>query len=207
MWVHTEGKEVQKNLDVTLRLHKAAHDAEDGVETIVLGDEGGDDCVVWPFVWSEEIRMCLWGKGKAAAPVLEDEASVRGDNAGAEAAEEGAVGVLVMVVKKEEREGGLDEAAAVAVGVGNREVDGVAGAKGGSAVVEGGIGGRSIKGGGARGEVVLVGGVLVVRVILCDLGGGGKGALCPGALRWGRLRRRGRKSTSGRRKRRCGETR
>lgn len=71
----------------------------------MLGDEGGDDGVVWAFVGSEEIRMCLWGQSEAAAAVLEDEAGVRGDNAGAEAAEEGAVEVLVVEVEEEE-EGG-----------------------------------------------------------------------------------------------------
>lgn len=58
---------------------------------------------------------------------MEDEAGVRRDNAGPEAAEEGAVEVLVVVVKEGEGEGELDEAAAVAVGVDNGEVNGVAG--------------------------------------------------------------------------------
>lgn len=92
---------------MALRLHETAHDTEDGVETVVLGDEGGDDGVVWTFVWSEEIRMCLWGQSKAAASVLEDEAGVRWDNAGPEAAEEGAVEVLVVVVEEGEGEGDL----------------------------------------------------------------------------------------------------
>lgn len=43
------------------------------------------------------------------------------------------------------------------MGVNNGEVDGVAGAEGGSAVVDAGVGGRGIEDGGARGEVVLIG--------------------------------------------------
>lgn len=43
------------------------------------------------------------------------------------------------------------------MGVDDGEVDGVAGAEGGSAMVDGGVGGCGVEGGGARGEVVLVG--------------------------------------------------
>lgn len=77
---------------------------------------------------------------EAAATVLEDEAGVFGYDSGAEAAEEG-----------------VDEAAAVAVFVGDGEVDGVAGLEGGRAVLEGCVGFGGVEEGGAGCEVFLVG--------------------------------------------------
>jgi len=82
---------------------------------------------------------------------LEDEAAVLGDDAGAEATI-----------------GAVYEGAAVALGVGDGEVDCVCGLEGGGAVVEGGVHFCWVEEGGAGGEVGLLG-------VSGELGGEGGG--------------------------------
>ena len=107
-----ENQHVEQNLDVTLGLHEAAHDAVDGMETVVVGvgDHGGNDGVVGSFVRCEDVGV-VGSEGEIRAAVLKREAASRGDDACAKAA----------VV-------GDYETTAVAVGVGDGEVDGVGGA-------------------------------------------------------------------------------
>lgn len=47
--------------------------------------------MVWAFGRGEDVRVGRGGKSEAAASVMEDEASMFGNDAGAEAAEERAV--------------------------------------------------------------------------------------------------------------------
>lgn len=122
---------------MTLRLHEASHDAVAGVQGAVggVGDHGGDDGVVGPFARGDDVRV-VRVEGEAGAAVLEGEARVCGDDAGAEAGEVA-----------------VDEGAGVAVAVGDGEVDGVAVAVGGGTVVEGFRGFVGVEEFGAFGEV------------------------------------------------------
>ncbi|KAI7051771.1 hypothetical protein KC362_g37 [Hortaea werneckii] len=100
---------------MALGLHEAAHDAVDGVEGLVggVGDEGGDDGVVGPLVFAEDVRVVGRLEDEVGGAVLEREAAVAGDDAGAEA-----------------RVVGVDEGHAVSGGVGHGEVDSVGAAFG-----------------------------------------------------------------------------
>lgn len=106
---------------MALRLHEAAHDTVAGVQTAVkVGNHGGDDGVVRSLSRRQHIRVVFWLEGEVGAAVLQREAAALGDDGGAEA------GVV-----------GDDEAAGVAFGVGDAEVDGVGGEGHGRAVMNG----------------------------------------------------------------------
>lgn len=104
----------QQDLDVSLRLHEAAHDAKGRVQRAVLevGRHGWDDGVIWPLSGLQLVRV-VGVEREVCAAVLEGEAAALGDDARAEAA----------VV-------GVDEGGGVAVRVGHGEVDGVAALEG-----------------------------------------------------------------------------
>jgi len=51
------GEHAAYDLDVTLRLHRPAHNAKGGHGLAVLGDKAGNDRVEWPFSAGDLIRM------------------------------------------------------------------------------------------------------------------------------------------------------
>ena len=74
----SHGKE---NLQVSLRLHKAAHHSHRAKEGSIClaGDHGRDDGMVWTFPRCQHIRMTRL-KTEILPPVLEREAPAMGDN-------------------------------------------------------------------------------------------------------------------------------
>ena len=106
--IHAELHEVEENLDVTLRLHVAAHHAVREPRLSLPGDERGNDGVERPLVRRQPVGMAF-GQHESGAPVLEHDAGARDDDARSEIAVDR-----------------VDEGHHVAVGVGHGQVDGLA---------------------------------------------------------------------------------
>ena len=105
--IHAEVDNVEQHLDVSLRLHEATHDAEGEEQVTVAEGHGRDNGVIWSLMRLDAVGMALL-KSKQATTILEADASICYDDAGAK-----------WLVKA------IDERDTVTVSIRHRQVDGV----------------------------------------------------------------------------------